>query len=65
MDVRANSDIHFADILGEALMSKEKFLEWYDGAVSLMLVAWVFFAVAWMVATSFISVLGLIRVVFW
>jgi len=65
-DVSANSlTISFSTILGEALMSLEKFLEWYDGAVSWMLVAWVFFAVAWMVVTSIISVLGLIQAVFW
>ena len=46
-------------------MSKEKFLEWYDEAIAWMLVAWIFFALAWMVITSTISVLGLIQAVFW
>lgn len=46
-------------------MSKEKFLEWYDEAISWMLVAWIFFAPAWVMVTSTISVLGLIQAVFW
>ncbi|MBL8076183.1 MAG: hypothetical protein JNL29_17610 [Nitrospira sp.] len=46
-------------------MSKEKFLERYDEAISWMLVAWIFFALAWVMVTSTISVLGLIQAVFW
>lgn len=54
-----------ASRLGEAPMCKEKFLEWYDEAISWMLVAWIFFALAWVMVTSTISVLGLIQAVFW